>query len=179
MSATITGRLGAYELEWLSIPRGLQGSGRVRVGKETWEVRWRKDSHGVWIEFPHGTFGFDLVAEKDEEGKVFYRLKSRKGPEVHSALHFTKAGEATTSGSGSVKKKTVRIRAQMPGKIMRLQVKAGDSVEKDQVLLVMEAMKMEHSLQAPQSGVVDQILYAVGDQVPEGAELLRLKADAS
>ena len=43
----------------------------------------------------------------------------------------------------------------------------------------MEAMKMEHSLQAPQSGVVDQILYAVGDQVPEGAELLRLKADAS
>ena len=174
MSATITGRLGAYELEWLSIPRGLQGSGRVGVGKETWEVSWRKDSHGVWIEFPHGTFGFDLVAEKDEEGKVFYRLKSRKGPEVHSALHFTKAGEATASGSGSVKKKTVRIRAQMPGKIVRLQVKAGDSVEKDQVLLVMEAMKMENPIKAPQAGVVSKLAVAEGQAVETGADLVQL-----
>jgi 3-methylcrotonyl-CoA carboxylase alpha subunit len=40
-------------------------------------------------------------------------------------------------------------------------------------------MKMEHSLQAPKTGVVDQVLYAVGDQVAEGAELLRMKDDVA
>ncbi len=174
MSATIVGKLGALDLEWLSIPRGLQGSGRVRVGKETWDVSWRKDSHGVWMEFPHGTFGFDLIAEKDEDGKVLYRLKSRKGPEIHTGLHFTRAGEASASGSGPAKKKTVRVRAQMPGKIVRLHVKAGDSVEKDQVLLVMEAMKMENPIKAPQAGVVSKVAVTEGQAVETGADLLQL-----
>ena len=53
-------------------------------------------------------------------------------------------------------------------------VKAGDAVRKGQPLAVMEAMKMEHTIAAPQDGVVDEVLYAPGDQVAEGAELLRL-----
>jgi 3-methylcrotonyl-CoA carboxylase alpha subunit len=43
---------------------------------------------------------------------------------------------------------------------------------------MMEAMKMEHTIQAPRDGVVLELLYAVGDQVGDGAELLRLQ-DAS
>ena len=80
------------------------------------------------------------------------------------------AGDA---GSGG------QLTAPMPGKVIAMLVSPGERVSQGQTVAVMEAMKMEHSLQAPQSGVVDQILYAVGDQVPEGAELLRLKADAS
>ena len=45
-----------------------------------------------------------------------------------------------------------------------------------QALAVMEAMKMEHTLHAPRDGVVAELLYAVGDQVAEGGELLRLEA---
>ena len=45
-------------------------------------------------------------------------------------------------------------------------------------LAVMEAMKMEHTLTAPHDGTVEQLLYAVGDQVMEGEELLRLAAAA-
>ncbi|RYE60541.1 MAG: acetyl-CoA carboxylase biotin carboxyl carrier protein subunit, partial [Oxalobacteraceae bacterium] len=40
---------------------------------------------------------------------------------------------------------------------------------------VMEAMKMEHTIAAPADGTVDELLYAPGDQVAEGAELLRLQ----
>jgi 3-methylcrotonyl-CoA carboxylase alpha subunit len=39
----------------------------------------------------------------------------------------------------------------------------------------MEAMKMEHTIHAPRDGVVQELLVAVGEQVPEGAELLRLQ----
>jgi 3-methylcrotonyl-CoA carboxylase alpha subunit len=54
----------------------------------------------------------------------------------------------------------------------------GDRVQRGQALAVMEAMKMEHTLTAPRDGVVAELLYAVGDQVAEGGELLRL-LDAS
>ena len=64
------------------------------------------------------------------------------------------------------------IRAPLPGKIIDLKVKVGDRVSKGQVLLVLEAMKMEHSLAAPADGTVKSLRYAVGEQVPEGAELI-------
>ena len=67
-----------------------------------------------------------------------------------------------------------RLTAPMPGKVIALLVKAGDSVQRGQALAVMEAMKMEHTLHAPRDGVVGELLYAVGDQVVEGGELLRL-----
>jgi 3-methylcrotonyl-CoA carboxylase alpha subunit len=67
-----------------------------------------------------------------------------------------------------------RLTAPMPGKIIALLVAQGDTVEKGAPLLVMEAMKMEHTIGAPRAGKVDQLLYAVGDQVGEGEPLLTL-----
>ncbi len=174
MSATIVGKLGNWEIEWLSIPRGLSGEARVRVGAEVHNVSWRKDHEGVWIEFKHGVFGFDLMAEKDDDGRVLYRLKSRKSPEHAVGLHFTRAGEATAASGGPQKKKAVRVRAQMPGKIVKLMVAPGDSVEKDQVLLVMEAMKMENPIKAPQAGKIAKVAVTEGQAVETGADLIQL-----
>ena len=70
-----------------------------------------------------------------------------------------------------------RLTAPMPGKLIALPVKKGEAVSKGQVLAVMEAMKMEHTITAPRDGVVDELLHAVGDQVAEGGELLRLKSE--
>ena len=67
-----------------------------------------------------------------------------------------------------------RLTAPMPGKVVSFAVKAGDKVSKGQALAVMEAMKMEHTIAAPLDGVVEELLYAPGDQVAEGAELLKL-----
>ncbi|CAB3874781.1 Acetyl-/propionyl-coenzyme A carboxylase alpha chain [Achromobacter dolens] len=68
------------------------------------------------------------------------------------------------------------LTAPMPGKIISIAVKAGDSVAKGQPLLVMEAMKMEHTISAPADGKVEELFYAVGDQVTEGAELVSIGA---
>ena len=62
----------------------------------------------------------------------------------------------------------------MPGKVVSFFVKAGDKVKAGQALAVMEAMKMEHTIAAPADGEVAELLYAPGDQVTEGDELLRL-----
>jgi 3-methylcrotonyl-CoA carboxylase alpha subunit len=53
-------------------------------------------------------------------------------------------------------------------------VKVGDVIKAGQTLAVMEAMKMEHTIAAPKDGTVAELLYAPGDQVAEGAELLTL-----
>jgi len=63
--------------------------------------------------------------------------------------------------------------APMPGKVIAVLVAPGALVAEGTPLLVMEAMKMEHSVLAPSAGTVSELLYAVGDQVAEGAELLR------
>jgi 3-methylcrotonyl-CoA carboxylase alpha subunit len=70
-----------------------------------------------------------------------------------------------------------RLTAPMPGKLLSFAVQAGDKVTLGQALAIMEAMKMEHTIAAPADGMVAEILYAPGDQVQEGAELLRLQAD--
>jgi 3-methylcrotonyl-CoA carboxylase alpha subunit len=65
-----------------------------------------------------------------------------------------------------------RLTAPMPGKIVAVLVASGQQVKSGQPLLIMEAMKMEHTISAPGAGTVDEILYAVGEQVADGAPLL-------
>jgi len=67
------------------------------------------------------------------------------------------------------------LTSPMPGRLIALHVKPGDTVKRGQPLIVMEAMKMEHTISAPEAGVVTDILFAVGDQVTEGEELIRLQ----
>jgi 3-methylcrotonyl-CoA carboxylase alpha subunit len=69
------------------------------------------------------------------------------------------------------------LAAPMPGKLLSFAVKTGDKVVAGQALAVMEAMKMEHTVAAPGNGTVAELLYAPGDQVAEGAPLLRLTVD--
>ena len=69
-----------------------------------------------------------------------------------------------------------QIRSPMPGKVTGLQVKVGQAVAKGDVLLTLEAMKMEHALAAPFDGAVETVGVALGDQVSEGAVLVKLSA---
>ena len=60
----------------------------------------------------------------------------------------------------------------MPGKVIALLAEPGTTVEKGAPLLVLEAMKMEHTISAPRKGVVKAFRFAPGDQVSDGAELV-------
>ena len=69
-----------------------------------------------------------------------------------------------------------QLTAPMPGKIVAILVEAGERVEKGATLLILEAMKMEHTIKAPARGRVGRIRYRVGEQVTEGAELIDFEA---
>ncbi|HEU0203347.1 MAG TPA: acetyl-CoA carboxylase biotin carboxyl carrier protein subunit, partial [Burkholderiaceae bacterium] len=64
------------------------------------------------------------------------------------------------------------LTAPMPGKVIAVHVEGGTRVAKGTALLVMDAMKMEHTIVAPSDGVVDAVLFAPGEQVAEGAPLV-------
>lgn len=83
---------------------------------------------------------------------------------------LAQAGESDDVGGGG-------LTAPMPGKVINILVNVGDKVNPGDVLLVMEAMKMEHSITADEGGVVEELFFVVGDQVTEGAELIKLNTD--
>ena len=104
-------------------------------------------------------------------GEVEHVFGTRGAVQITELDTLSRADEGAGEGG--------RLTAPMPGKVVSIAVKAGDKVSKGQPLAVMEAMKMEHTIAAPQDGVVDEVLYAPGDQVTEGAELLRLGSQSN
>lgn len=76
------------------------------------------------------------------------------------------AAKPAASGAGSVK-----IEAGAAGKVFSIEAKAGDSVKKGDTILVLEIMKMETPVVAPQDGTVASVDVAVGDAVESGAVL--------
>jgi len=67
------------------------------------------------------------------------------------------------------------VKAQIPGRVVRLWVAEGDTVETGQRLLAIEAMKMENEVRAPRAGTVDSIKVAAGSSVELGDELLTVR----
>lgn len=82
------------------------------------------------------------------------------------------AAEAHQGASGG-------LTAPMPGKVTALHVKAGATVKAGQPLIVVEAMKMEHTIQAPADGKVAEVRFKPGDQVSEGEVLIVLEEAGS
>jgi len=64
------------------------------------------------------------------------------------------------------------LSAPMPGRVTSVLVTEGEAVEAGHALMVLEAMKMEHTIRAPAAGEIERVRYAVGEQVEEGAELI-------
>ena len=69
---------------------------------------------------------------------------------------------------------SVAVTAPMPGKILGFKLQAGTAVKRGQVILILEAMKMENEIVAPQDGTIASINVAVGDMVEPGATLATL-----
>jgi 3-methylcrotonyl-CoA carboxylase alpha subunit len=117
--------------------------------------------------------GFDIsfaqhriIAKIYKNGDVVGVFTAKGATQIIAVDLLEHAGETHEEGG--------RLTAPMPGKVVSFSVKAGDKVSKGQALAVMDAMKMEHTIASPTDGVVQELLYQPGDQVVEGAELLKL-----
>jgi len=101
--------------------------------------------------------------------------------ERQNILHINLAGHYfrfALVAEGDLRDSLIRqgdVVAQLPGSILKVAVKEGDKVEKGQLLVVQEAMKMEHSIVAKAVGVVDKVLVKAGQQVAADALLIELK----
>jgi 3-methylcrotonyl-CoA carboxylase alpha subunit len=95
-----------------------------------------------------------------------------------NGAHYPLACNDPMAHAGESEAEGGRLTAPMPGKVVAVLAAKGQEVKKGDALVIMEAMKMEHTIAAPHDGVVDEILYSVGDQVADGAPLLAFKTAA-
>lgn len=106
---------------------------------------------------------------------VSYEVSVEEVGESQAAPAAVKAAPAAAPKAAVPKKKAasgaagaVKVSAPMPGKIITVKKNAGASVKKGEVILVLEAMKMENEIVAPQDGVVASVDVAAGDAVEAG-----------
>lgn len=101
---------------------------------------------------------------------VEYEGRLASGPAPRAAS----APRAATASAGGSTRPAVKgaVPAQIAGRIITVKVKAGDSVAAGDVLLLLEAMKMENEIKAPSAGTVKEVLVAEGDRVSEGQALV-------
>jgi len=124
-------------------------------------------------------FSVDTCVHESVEGtqvQLFSVGDSRALGDKHTYV-LTRPAQAfgqQTAGGGSG---APFVKAPMPGKIVRVHVKEGDSVEAGQPLLIMEAMKMEHVLTAQVDGVVASLPFVEGQIVDDGATLVKLEME--
>lgn len=112
---------------------------------------------------------YDVTVEEKNGGVV-------SAPKAVEKSAPAAAAPVASAPQAAVKEGNVAVSAPMPGKILAVKAKEGDSVKAGDVLLVLEAMKMENDIVAPQDGVVASINVKVGDSVESGAKLASLNA---
>ena len=140
---------------------------------DTWQLSLNGVSVALALADQYGANLYLKVGEHTVHGSVVRVADSfhvfTQGLQVQLQFHdpMKHAGETEAEGG--------RLTAPMPGKVVAVLVSAGQSVKKGEPLVIMEAMKMEHTIAAPHDGVVEEILYAVGDQVTDGVALLAFK----
>ena len=88
---------------------------------------------------------------------------------VNGTVYDVTVEEGATGAAGSVK-----VNAPMPGKILSVKASAGQAVKKGEVILILEAMKMENEVVAPQDGTVATVECAAGDSVESGKVLVSM-----
>ena len=138
------------------------GALQLAVGEVSGPLVFATTPQGIDVQYG----GQRMTAAVYAQGELDHIFTASGATQILSIDLLAHAGEAQAEGG--------RLTAPMPGKVVSFAVKAGDKVTRGQPLAVMEAMKMEHTIAAPADGVVQELLYAPGDQVAEGAELLTM-----
>lgn len=136
----------------------------------------------VLFNFKGEQYSVNLGALQD--GKMVLNLKGKNRPVVLVDTNYVIDGqEFTIEGPGNTRNRRRtkskvedpgQMKSPMPGKILKILVAVGDAVVLGTPILVMEAMKMEHTIKASKAGKIEAIHFKEGDQVAGGVELVKL-----
>jgi len=157
----------------------IDGEAMVTIG-----VRYRADG-GFRLDLPGGTLAARGSLETDGDLSVNLDGLALRAAVVHHGDELTvlaggRSHRLTRHEPMDIAdvefEDTGRVTAPLPGKIVQVLTTPGAKVKKGEALLVMEAMKMEHTITAPADGTVARVGFAEGDQVEEGAVLVAFEA---
>ena len=165
-------------------------------GCEEIQLRFGGQVHRLGVTYNRGDYGFDLPqgpklvsGEQLEDGGLRLVIDGRQANgrvirEANTLLVVTIDGSFEfelvdpVAAADRTEGHVGGLSAPMPGKIIKIGAKAGQKVQRGAVLVILEAMKMEHSITAPADGLVEAVHYRVGDLVKEGAALLSFAEEA-
>ena len=161
----------------------------VNEGRLAWKISIQKESE-AWIQYEiskkdyqrsESYFSFlfkgvsymmDVVGQ-DTEYQVFTRNSYRTVKIFNDEMLLHESFKRGGGFGGEVE-----LRAGMPGKIIQIFVKAGDTVKEGKPLLIMEAMKMENEMRATRDVEIKEITVKQGDSVDSGAILIKFESPA-
>ena len=127
---------------------------------------WNGQSHAVEVALPPPQDATSLVTDQRGHDVVVWQQGEKYSFSQQDPREIASTGAAMEG----------ELVARLPGLVVQLTVAVGDAVEAGQVVMVVEAMKMEHSIAAPHAGRVRALHFAVGERVVEGAILAEIEA---
>lgn len=131
-------------------------------GKNYYYMLVTRNDHEMILD--HGGRFRAAVSSSNKDGEFMIMANGREATGALSSRKLKKSGD---QGKG--------LNSPMPGKIFKILKEAGTSVKKGEPIMILEAMKMEHSIKSDKDGVVKKINYQVGELVQGGVTLLEVE----
>ncbi|MHA1985172.1 MAG: acetyl-CoA carboxylase biotin carboxyl carrier protein subunit [Promethearchaeota archaeon] len=138
--------------------------GKLQVGRHIYSPIVMKETERLYrVTFDDCQFNLELI-----DGKLFL-----EGEEID--IEIKPYLKSTDSAIGDQGTKKIIVRAPIPGRILQINCKEKDHVEKEQLILILEAMKMKNRILAPISGRVSKIFVSIDDNVKQDQELIKIE----
>jgi 3-methylcrotonyl-CoA carboxylase alpha subunit len=157
---------------------------KLMLGKNLIDgAEFKKDTNGYFVKFNEQetrvevlhSLGNKIIFNVNGVKKVAHYYADQTG--VHLDVEgrsFLLHGPKKSLGKVSAGEEEGQLKSPMPGKVLQVLVDKGESVSTGQPLLVMEAMKMEHTIKSPTDSVVEKVLFEAGDLVEGDVDLIVL-----
>ena len=142
----------------------LLDDGKLKVDDHIYSPIVIKETEKLYrVSLEDRQFNLELI-----DGKLFL-----EGEEID--IEIKPYLKSVDSGTESQVAKKVIVRAPIPGKILQILVKKNEHVEKEQLILVLEAMKMKNRILSPINGIITQIYVNIEDNVGQDQQLIKIE----
>lgn len=154
------------------------------VGRGTVSIRQKNEHLELQFEGKNYQIYLQTVSLENEihafiDGNKYHGQIETKAEEIHvylEGMFYSLKKGTLTSQEESHNQSAGLLTSPMPGRVVSVMVTINESVEMGQPLVILEAMKMEHTIRAPHNGIVDFLPFSSGDFCEEGVELIRLRS---
>ena len=159
------------EAQTVELSTGMNSRYRIAIGDVTYDVEVGDvSSSPVQVTVDGVDFEVEIPNSVPSPSAQLSQAMSERRP-----VSRQRPAQRARPAAGATSNNQNVVRAPMPGRIVRVNVAVGDSVQRGQALVVLESMKMENTIAAPRDGIVSQVYVATEDSVQHGQSLVELE----